>query len=184
MYNIMWLVPYLLTNVCSDVRRAVLCNIPVTSITLPAILGRTRDTDTTMRRLVFDLVLLPHAKNPHEDDNKTEVEMIGVAHPRALSIAQRELIVRHGLGDREEIVRNAAAKVLQAWVDVTADPQGNAGPGNVEQDLLTFLRMFDLGADQTAEDALTCIFTSRPEILDALRFDGADVYPGFLHQLC
>jgi condensin complex subunit 3 len=141
-------------------------------MTLPAVLERTRDMDTTIRRLVFSLVLLVHAKNPGEDEEKTEAETIGVAHPRALQIAQRELIVRHGLGDREEVVRAAAAKVLRAWVDVAADPQANTGPANTEQDLLAFLRMFDLGADQTAEDALTCIYTTRPEILDLLAFDG------------
>lgn len=37
--------------------------------------------------------------------------------PRVLSIAQREEIVRNGLGDRDAQVRKAAAGMLAGWVD-------------------------------------------------------------------
>jgi hypothetical protein len=37
--------------------------------------------------------------------------------PMILSIAQREEIIRHGLGDREPGVREAAGKLIGGWVD-------------------------------------------------------------------
>ena len=76
-------------------------------------LARTRDIDMTVRRLVYGSILLSHAELP--DD-----AMPGAAHPRALTIAQREQIVRNGLGDREPAVRAAAGKLVGAWVDVVS----------------------------------------------------------------
>lgn len=37
--------------------------------------------------------------------------------PLILSIAQREEVVRNGLGDREPAVRAAAANLIGGWVD-------------------------------------------------------------------
>ncbi len=102
--------PFALPNeLLSDVRRAALLNIPITAQTLPTVLTRTRDVDMTVRRLVYGSVLLAHADLP--DD-----AMPGAAHPRALTIAQREQIVRNGLGDREPAVRAAAGKFIGAWL--------------------------------------------------------------------
>jgi condensin complex subunit 3 len=38
-----------------------------------------------------------------------------------LTIAQRELVVQNGLGDREASVRKAAAGMLGGWLDQTED---------------------------------------------------------------
>ena len=67
------------------------------------ILARTRDTDTTIRKLGY---LTPPA------------EANSIVHPRSLTIAQRELFVQTGLGDREPVVRSAAATLLTVWVEV------------------------------------------------------------------
>lgn len=84
-------------------RRAALYNLPRTAATLPHILSRTRDIDPILRRTVFhgslSATALPDA--------------------RLLSIAQREQVVRNGLGDREGSVRKAAAAMLAVWVDQT-----------------------------------------------------------------
>lgn len=40
---------------------------------------------------------------------------------RILTIAQRELVVQNGLGDREASVRKAAAGMLGGWLDQTED---------------------------------------------------------------
>lgn len=130
---------------------------------MPAILSRTRDTDTTIRRLVYSAILEP---NTLQSDT---AKSIGITHPRALSIAQRELIVRNGLGDREAIVKNAAAAVVGAWVDVTGDNQD----GEKELDIIALLKLFDLTESQIAEDALLSIFTTRVDIFDNLEFGGA-----------
>lgn len=159
----------LLTNSFSDVRRAALLNIPITAQTLPAVLTRTRDIDMTVRRLVYGSVLLLHAELP--DD-----AMPGAAHPRALTIAQREQIVRHGLGDREPAVRAAAGKLIGAWVDAVSV---GTKKGAVLEDVLAFLGTFDLRESAVVEDALLSVFVTRVDVFDALEFDGTQLL-GFL----
>jgi condensin complex subunit 3 len=146
----------------SDVRRAALLNIPVTVQTLPAVLARTRDIDTTVRRLVYGSVLLAHTELP--DD-----AMPGAAHPRVLTIAHREQIVRNGLGDREPAVRAAAGKLVGAWVDAVSV---GTKKGAILEDLLAFLGTFDLRESAVVEDALLSVFVTRVDVFDALEFDG------------
>lgn len=120
-----------------------------------------------MRRLVYHSVLEPNCVIEHAGGVS-----VGVTHPRALSIAQRELIVRNGLGDREESVKKAAAKLMSTWVDVVRADGVKAEAVNVEEDVIAFLNLFDLVEDTTAEDALLSVFKSRADILDALEFGG------------
>jgi len=157
----------------SDVRLAALLNIPITAQTLVTVLTRTRDVDMTVRRLVYSSVLLTHAILP---DNA----MPGAAHPRALTIAQREQIVRNGLGDREPAVRAAAGKLLGAWVDAVSV---GTKKGPVLEDLLAFLGTFDLCESAVVEDALLSVFVTRVDAFDALEFDGALLFLWFLHRI-
>ncbi|PCH39141.1 hypothetical protein WOLCODRAFT_110578 [Wolfiporia cocos MD-104 SS10] len=149
-------------DTAADVRRAALANTPLTAQTLPAILARTRDTDPVVRRLVYSHVLEPHCVNESP-------ARIGFTHPRALTIAQRELLVRNGLGDREDAVRAAAAKLLATWVDVVRVEEG-APKGGVHEDLVAFLKLFDLVEGKIAEDALLSIFKTRLDIFDGVEF--------------
>jgi condensin complex subunit 3 len=64
-------------------------------------MARTRDVDPILRRTVFHGPLSAHA----------------IPDPRKLTIAQREKVVQHGLGDREPSVRKAAATMLGGWLD-------------------------------------------------------------------
>jgi condensin complex subunit 3 len=150
----------------SDVRLAALLNIPITAQTLITVLTRTRDVDMTVRRLVYGSVLLAHADLP--DD-----AMPGAAHPRALTIAQREQIVRNGLGDREPAVRAAAGKLIGAWVDAVSV---GTKKGPILEDLLAFLGTFDLRESAVVEDALLSVFVTRVDVFDALEFDGAHLF--------
>lgn len=84
-----------------EVRRAALYNLPRTPQTLPHILGRTRDIDPIIRRTVY----------------AGSLSAAALPDPRVLSIAQREEVVRNGLGDREPAVRKAAAGMLGGWLD-------------------------------------------------------------------
>ncbi|KAH9029983.1 nuclear condensing complex subunit [Lactarius pseudohatsudake] len=145
----------------ADVRRAALLNIPITVDTLPTVLARTRDIDTTVRRLVYGNILLAHAEPP-------DGALPGAAHPRALTIAQRELIVRNGLGDREPAVRAAAGKLVGAWVDAVGV---GTKKGAVLEDVLAFLGTFDLRESAVVEDALLGVFVTRVDVFDALEFD-------------
>lgn len=153
-------------------RRAALLNIPLTPITLPAILARTRDTDTTNRKLVYSAVLEPHCESGSNDQS------IGIGHPRALTIAQRELIVRNGLGDREGVVRNAAGSLVGAWVDVVGEAkEKQRDKGMIEQDVVSLLKLFDLAEGTIAEDALLSVFRGRVDIFDGLEFGGQCLPP-------
>ena len=89
------------TDRSSEVRRAALYNLPRTPANLPYILARTRDIDPVLRRTVY------HGS----------LSSAGLPDARVLSIAQREDVVRNGLGDREGNVRKAAAGMLGGWFD-------------------------------------------------------------------
>ncbi|OCF54753.1 condensin complex subunit 3 [Kwoniella mangroviensis CBS 10435] len=127
----------------AEVRRAALYNLPRNPTTLPHILARTRDIDPILRRTVY----------------AGSLSATSLPDPRVLSIAQREEIVRNGLGDREGNVRKAAAGMLGGWVDL------------VEGDMIEFLSRFDVVSSQVAEDALISVFVTRPEILDIVEFN-------------
>lgn len=127
--------------ISSEVRRAALIHLPFTPATLPALLTRSWDVDAVTRKLLYSSVLTR------------------LAHPKQLTISQREQIVRQGLGDREEAVRLAAAKLLGSWVDLC------------EGDLIQFLKLFDVRAGDI------CVmpeinFCARSEVVQELEFDG------------
>ncbi|KAH8101082.1 nuclear condensing complex subunit [Cristinia sonorae] len=149
-----------------DVRRVILTNIPPGPITMPAILSRTRDVDAAVRRAVYTVTLNPDA--PGKEESKSELEL-DATHPRSLTIAQRELIVRNGLGDREETVKAAAVKLLTCWMDLVGEsapePEGEK-PSNV----VAFLGLFDLFQTSAPEDALISVFGARPDVLDTIEF--------------
>lgn len=153
----------------SDVRRIILVNIPPGALTIPAILARTRDVDATIRRSVYSIVLNPEAAS--KDDDKSDVD-ISATNPRALTIAQRELVVRNGLSDREETVKVAASKVLSSWMDVVVEDSSRTEGEEQEKEsnILSFLRLFDLSQLSIPEDALLSVFKARPNIPDSLEF--------------
>ncbi|KAI0360255.1 ARM repeat-containing protein [Trametes cingulata] len=159
-----------------DVRRAALLNIPPNPQTLPALLARTRDVDASIRKLVYTSVLekycLPTDRTPAA---ATAASTVGFTHPRALTIAQRELIVRNGLGDREESVKAAARKLLGAWVDVVRSDAAKKEDGvkseGVIEDMIAFLKLFDLTEDTIAEDALSAVLEHRVDIYQHIEFE-------------
>lgn len=142
-------------NPNSEVRRAALYNLPRTAATLPYILSRTRDVDPILRRTVYhgSLASLPD--------------------PRVLTIAQREEVVRNGLGDREASVRKAAAGMLGGWVDLDDGDLLKARSSYEIQLTGQFLTAFNVTTSAVVEDALVSVFVTRPEIFDAVEFDGA-----------
>ncbi|TBU47907.1 nuclear condensing complex subunit [Dichomitus squalens] len=160
----------------AEVRRAAVTHLPATPYTLPALLARTRDVDAATRRLVYVNVLEKYCTGVGED-SRTRV---GFTHPRVLTIAQREQIVRNGLGDREDIVKKAAAQLLGVWVDVVrteagkeVKPEENVKRENGEEvieDLVAFLNLFDLEEGKVAEDALGSVFDTRVDIFEHIEF--------------
>ncbi|KAJ6516489.1 nuclear condensing complex subunit [Mycena sanguinolenta] len=171
-----------------EVRRATLVNIPVNSISLPALLARARDTETTIRKLLYSSVLTPAASR--------------AANPQILTTAQHQLLVRHGLGDREKTVRAAAADLLATWIDVIAagqqteedlasrftnidlakteekpPPTPEGKQQKLIQTLVTFLDKFEIQASaegaELASQALIGVFNTRPDIFEDLHFGDA-----------
>lgn len=118
---------------------------------------------------MYSTVLNPDVAS--KDDDKPDME-ISATHPRALTIAQREIVVRNGLSDREEAVKAAASKVLSSWMDVVVEdssrPEGEEQ--EKESNILSFLRLFDLSQLSIPEDALLSVFKARPDIPDSLEF--------------
>ena len=107
---------------------------------------------------------------------------MGPTHPRALSIQQRELIVKYGLGDRELAVRAVAANLLVGWLDVAdigSDPVENSSNSSkggdkeqLERKVLAFLNLFYLNEGEVAANALKSIFQARADMIDNIGFDG------------
>ncbi|KAG1728449.1 nuclear condensing complex subunit [Suillus lakei] len=150
----------------ADVRRAALLNIPLSPETLDAVLTRTRDTDTIMRKLVYSAILVQHCF-------VSDSSAMGLVHPRVLTIAQRELIIRNGLGDREPAVRQAAALLISKWVDVARGDIKNEESKSAKDDVLALLSLFDLTESTVAEDALLSVLDRRRDISDHLEFKDA-----------
>lgn len=121
-------------------------NVPLDSVTLPVILSRTRDVDPSVRKSVY----IPALEQ--------------LEHPKQLTIAQRELIVRAGIKDRDQNVSTAAETLVSSWID------------KVNGDIFEFIKLFDFDLSQQdsspAEQALLCVLKSRPEILGSLTFPG------------
>ncbi|KAH0581314.1 hypothetical protein H2248_012409 [Termitomyces sp. 'cryptogamus'] len=156
------LVDVLSYDAAPEVRRAALISIPLLPSTVDAVLSRTRDTDALTRKLVYSNVL----------QSKLE-------HPRQLTIAQRELVIKDGLGDREPSVRVAAGKLVTSWFDVvltepseTEDFTWNGDDGGIMKGLLRFLTLFDVvgPGEAAAVDAVLSVFVTRPNIPDAFVF--------------
>ena len=167
------LVEVLKYDTSPEVRRAALVNINVTADTIPYLLTRTRDLDSGVRKHTYSSVLERNCGIGEGEDSKS----VGDAHPRFLSIEHREMVIKHGLGDREPSVRAAAANLVGTWVDVMRNPDQivkNETPAQaLEQTMLAFLTLFDLQEVTIPEEALMSVFKTRAEIFDNLEFGDA-----------
>ena len=101
-----------------DVRKAVLTNIGITSVTLPFVLDRVRDVRDDVRK--HALVAISYK-----------------VHIKTLSIAQRCSVARHGLTDRHEAVRKCAVDmVCKRWLEMCGNNR------------IALLSMFDVENDE------------------------------------
>jgi condensin complex subunit 3 len=150
-----------------EVRRAALLQVPLNASTLNAVLSRTRDTDVLTRKLVYSAVF-----------------QTKLGHPCQLTIAQREQLVKDGLGDREPSVRVATGKMVASWFDMVLSEADNADGrtwigdgGGVMKGFVKFLTLFDVvgPGEAVAVDAMLSIFVTRPDISDAFVFPGWSV---------
>ncbi|XP_076992611.1 condensin complex subunit 3 [Tamandua tetradactyla] len=117
----------------SEVRRAVLSCIAPSAKTLPKIVGRTKDVKEAVRKLAYQVL----------------AEKV---HMRAMSIAQRVMILQQGLNDRSDAVKQAMKKhLLQGWLRFT------------EGDILEFLHRLDVeNSSEVAITVLNALFSVTP----------------------
>ena len=150
----------------ADVRRALLLNLPVTPTTLPYLLERARDRDAPTRRTLYSRLL------PKLGDF------------RHLSLSMREKLLRWGLRDRDEKVRNAAARLFaERWIEDCAGTKADSD-GEVDKNkthdpsipaLLELLERIDIinsGAENgIGLDAMKEFWTSRADYVDSVVFE-------------
>ncbi|TRM63723.1 nuclear condensing complex subunit [Schizophyllum amplum] len=143
------LIEVLTTDPAPEVRRAALLNIPLLTDSTPAILARSRDIDALTRKLVFSAVLAGKLN-----------------HPRLLTIAQREEVVKNGLGDREPGVRMAAAKMVTGWFERML-------AGGIMHAFVRFLGLFDVVGlgEAVATDAALSVLVTKPQYAEAFIFE-------------
>ena len=101
---------------------------------------------------------------------------MGPLHLHVLSIAQRELIICNGLRDCKPTVWAATGSLLGTWVNVVKGSTKAEG-GDVMDDVLAFLGLFDLNKNTVTEDALLSIFAMCINIFNPLKFKGVSMCP-------
>ncbi|KAG8510326.1 Condensin complex subunit 3, partial [Galemys pyrenaicus] len=116
-----------------EVRRAVLSCIGPSAKTLPKIVGRTKDVKEAVRKLAYQVL----------------AEKV---HMRAMSIAQRVMLLQQGLSDRSDAVKQAMQKhLLQGWLRFT---EGN---------ILELLHRLDVeNSSEVAVSVLNALFSVTP----------------------
>jgi condensin complex subunit 3 len=159
----------------ADVRRALLLNLPITPTTLPYLLERARDRDAPTRRALYSRLL------PKLGDF------------RHLSLSMREKLLRWGLRDRDEKVRQATARLFsERWIEDCANTKDHANETQLDGEqqpeqpekpiaeasipaLLELLERIDImnsGAENgIGLDAMREFWASRPDYVDAVNFE-------------
>ncbi|KAL2780029.1 condensin complex subunit 3 [Daubentonia madagascariensis] len=116
-----------------EVRRAVLSCIAPSANTLPKIVGRTKDVKEAVRKLAYQVL----------------AEKV---HMRAMSIAQRVMLLQQGLNDRSDAVKQAMQKhLLQGWLRFS------------EGSILELLHRLDVeNSSEVAVSVLNALFSVTP----------------------
>ncbi|XP_053433542.1 condensin complex subunit 3 [Nycticebus coucang] len=116
-----------------EVRRAVLSCIAPSAKTLPKIVGRTRDVKEAVRKLAYQVLAEKF-------------------HMRALSIAQRVMLLQQGLNDRSDAVRDGMQRhLLQGWLRFS------------EGSILELLHRLDVeNSSEVAVSVLNALFSMTP----------------------
>lgn len=155
----------------AEVRRNLLLNLPLTKEVLPYLLERARDLDGATRRALYAR-LLP-----------------ALGDFRHLSLTHREKLLRWGLRDRDEKVREATARLFrERWIeDCAALPADQAAEGEEAQGqkdnqaadpsldaLLELLERIDIinsgGENGIAQIAMKHFWEGRPDYVDYVSF--------------
>ena len=148
----------------AEVRRSLLLNLPLTPGTLPYLLERARDLDPATRRALYSR-LLP-----------------ALGDFRHLSLSMREKLLRWGLRDRDENVRQATARLFHdRWIEDCAGPRLTGENDATEEavapsidgvlELLERIDVLNSGVeDGIASEAMEKFWNGRPDYQDIISF--------------
>lgn len=131
----------------SEVRKAILFNVPASKEVIPYILERARDTDHLIRRSIYTRVLP------------------GLGDFRHLTIGMREKLLKWGMTDRDDSVRAAARKMFNfKWIE------------DAEGDLLEVLERIHITASSGDQDdakdiAMKGFWEDRKDVVESLTLD-------------
>ncbi|KAJ2933946.1 hypothetical protein H1R20_g3171, partial [Candolleomyces eurysporus] len=168
------LLEMLSTDSSPEVRKLIVVHIALNDATIPHIVKRTRDTDASVRKLVYKEVLKKGIYNPNEDEGTRR----GLCHPARLSLEDLETIIKNGLRDRDLSVRGAAASLIDEWVKAFESECVKPEPDmeeRLEAGVISLLELFNVVKRApedlvVVEDLLRSIFTSRKELFDHIEF--------------
>ncbi|KAL1915094.1 uncharacterized protein VTP21DRAFT_7575 [Calcarisporiella thermophila] len=125
----------------AEVRRTILSHIDVIPSTISHIIERTQDVDPLTRRAVFT-------------NSLSELSDF-----RALTIGEREKVLRNGLMDRNDGVKEACRKLVAHWVDQT------------NGDILKLLSRLDVTHSESAEGVLVAFLDMRADYIEELELN-------------
>jgi len=126
----------------AEVRRAALLNLTKNKYTVPLLLERARDMNNINRRLVYSRI------SRELGDFKK------------LTRAQSENLLKWGLNDRDETVREAAIKMFTTfWYN------------SVDEDLLELIEGLRLANLKVADLAMNIFFSAKPDALSKIKID-------------
>ncbi|KAI9009581.1 nuclear condensing complex subunit [Gaertneriomyces semiglobifer] len=120
----------------ADVRKCVLWNCEVNTLTLPYVLERTRDIDANVRKMAFMKII-------------EDVEQMAFLTPE-----ERGSLLQNGLSDRDANVQKCAVRMLcDKWLTECND------------DILVFLRQIHIGEGLAAELAARAWILANPKLI-------------------
>ncbi|TQS37060.1 hypothetical protein Golomagni_02478 [Golovinomyces magnicellulatus] len=152
----------------AEVRKSLLVNLPILSTTLPYLLERARDQDSSTRRALYSR-LLP-----------------ALGDFRHLSLSMREKLLRWGMRDRDENVRMATHRLFrERWIEDCAtsgvSSKNTESEANIDvkhpnfDALLELLERIDVvnsGIENgVALESMKGFWTGRPDYTDNVSFD-------------
>ncbi|PPQ63212.1 hypothetical protein CVT24_005757 [Panaeolus cyanescens] len=170
------LVQILARDPSSEVRRVTLMNIPINEHTFPHVLARMRDTSPTVRKALYSVILEERVKPQADPKWQCQVNYL---HPRCLTIARREKIIRNGLRDTESAVKRATESLILTWLNLFDEKDdllprthdGSREQNDQNQKIIALLSHFFLSSqDSIAEELLISLFNN-PSIFSRIHFD-------------